>query len=289
MKNKTSAVIRIIISSLLILTFFSILLWGIEKGGFSSLPFFGIGEYTNSDRYKEGNASLIADSLNEIEVNWVDGEVNITPYNGQTIELEETSSGNLSKREQMHYFFENGTLIIQYRRSGFFFINSKAKNKNLSIRIPSSLCENLQNVSVDAASCDINVDGLHSRNFDFDTVSGNVKMNDIHVTKECNLETVSGDYDLSGEFQELDMESVSGNYTVRSSQTPEKINYDGVSGDLSLQIPYSSQFTLELDTVSGNLKNTFAANQEDDTYVCGNGDAKYNLETVSGDITIYYP
>lgn len=288
MNKKANAIIRIIISSLLILIFLSILLWGVERGGFSFSPFH-LGNrinYENAGKYKAGDASISADSLNDLEINWLDGEVNILPYDGKTIEIKESSSDSLSENEKLQYYFKNGTLIIQYQKSGFFSFGLRSHNKNLTVSIPTALCEKITEVSVDSTSGDVRVNGLHAETFHFETVSGNVETADIHSSKECDFDTVSGDLNLSGNFEELEIETVSGECSVFSSVTPSELSFDGVSGGLTLQIPETSQFTLDFDTTSGSFQNDFATNQTDDTYVCGNGSAQYDIQTVSGDVVI---
>lgn len=288
MNKKASAIIRIIISSLLILTFISILLWGIERRGISLTPFYfdRQAKFANADKYKTGDASISADSLKELKIDWVDGEINVLPYDGQTIEIKETSSDSLSESEKLQYYFKNGTLIIQYQKSGFLSFGLRTHNKNLTVSIPSALCGNLNEVSIDTTSSDVRISGIHAESFDMETVSGNVDASDIETSQEFGSDTVSGNLNFSGNFKELDIETVSGDCTISSSSTPEDIQFDGVSGDFILQIPASSQFTLELDTMSGSFQNDFATNQKDDSYVCGNGSAQYDIQTVSGDVTI---
>lgn len=289
MNKKANAIIRIIISSLLILTFISILLWGIEKKGFLNLPFqFGRQmKFANADKYKTGDAAISADSLKKLEINWIDGEVNLIPYDGQDIEIKETSPDSLSEDEKLQYYYENGTLLIQYQKSGFFSFGTHTNDKKLTVSIPSSLCKEIAEVSVDTTSSDVRISGIHAESFDIETVSGNVYTTDIESLKEFGSETVSGNLNLSGYFRKIDIETVSGDCTALSLSTPENLQFDGVSGDLTLQIPADSQFSLEFDTMSGNFQNDFATNQKDDMYICGDGSSHFEIQTVSGDVTLY--
>ncbi|MBO5487882.1 MAG: DUF4097 family beta strand repeat protein [Eubacterium sp.] len=288
MKTKRNALTRIIVFSVLIIVLLSILLLGIRKGSFP-IPVLHLGssgQYENANEYKSGDASLTADRLDQLEINWVDGKVSVSPYEGKTIEIKENASGNLSDREQLHYYFKEGKLIIQYRESGLFSWGGNNKNKNLTVQIPTALCQNLSEVSIDATSCDVDVTGLSGKNFDFDTVSGNIQATDVDCTQKFNLDTVSGEFKFTGKIQELDVDTTSGECNVSSDITPNKIDFDGVSGGLVLQIPASSQFTLDFDSVSGDFNNNFSTVQNGDTYTCGNGSAQYDVESVSGDVEI---
>ena len=104
--------------------------------------------------------------------------------------------------------------------------------------IPRSLASNLSEISGDVVSADTTINGLSTKNFYLDTVSGNLTFN--------------------GSAERINSDSVSGDCHITSSVTPQKIDMESVSGDISVSIPSNSEFEAENDSVSGDLTFSFA-------------------------------
>ena len=132
--------------------------------------------------------------------------------------------------------------------------------------IPRSLASNLSEISGDVVSADTTINGLSTKNFYLDTVSGNLTFN--------------------GSAERINSDSVSGDCHITSSVTPQKIDMESVSGDISVSIPSNSEFEAENDSVSGDLTCSFAGTKKDDKFVCGSGINRYDFDTVSGDVEI---
>ena len=294
MDKKTSAIIRLAISLLAAALLTSLLVMGI-----SGRSLFGIGswnvnfgtKYANADKYSAGNASIPADDLKDIYINWIDGEVNVLPCDGSNIEIEETADSSLSEKEKVHYYYDNGILYIQYEKSEtgfiFSFINNHKKNKRLTLRIPQTLCGSLSNFELDTVSSQNNISGLSCSDMDIDNVSGETILTDVEAANELDFDNVSGRIDLQGSFAKLNIDTVSGSCSVDTNVTPSSIKLDTVSGDCRLMLPYSAEFCAEIDGVSGNLNfNGFKVTKNDDEYICGNIKNEFDFDTVSGDVTI---
>lgn len=285
--NKRNAICRIIIFSLLIGGLLTLLIFGIQKGSFPLVFHLGgMEQYANASQYKTGNASLEADALKRLKINWLDGTIQVLPYEGEHIVIEETSSGTLDKKEQLHYYWKQNTLIIQYRENSFFSFGKSSNNKNLTVRIPTKLCGELSELSIDCTSSEVHLNGLHTNILKLDSVSGNFTATDMFVAKDGSLNTVSGNINVSGEIQKMDVDTVSGDCRLTSAISPRELEFDSTSGDIFLQIPESSDFTFEFDSVSGDMNSHFSTIQKEDFYLCGKGTAQYEADTVSGDITI---
>ena len=173
----------------------------------------------------------------------------------------------LSDSDKAHYYYHDGTLDVRYRESGSFFsFFHSLGRKNLEILIPRSLASNLSEISGDVVSADTTINGLSTKNFYLDTVSGNLTFN--------------------GSAERIDSDIVSGDCRITSSVTPQKIDMESVSGDISVSIPGNSEFEAENDSVSGDLTCSFAGTKKDDKFVCGSGINRYDFDTVSGDVEI---
>ena len=164
-KKKTKAYLRLSISTAILLILTVILAAGIGNGS-NSFPFFFFGSsYPFADKYTAGNTSIAADKLEEIEIDWISGNIQIEPYSGDTIEVEEENSASLSEGDRVHSYYENGILRIQFQKSRRFSFHSITQNKALLLRIPEKFSSTpLNKVEIDNVSADISVDGqlLHT-------------------------------------------------------------------------------------------------------------------------------
>ena len=268
-KKKTGAWIRLIVFSFLALILITILISGIRKGGME-IPFlsFSSFQYANEEKYTVGDNSITADQLKELDINWVSGSITVEAYDGNTIEVTETSDGDVSNDERVRSCYENGVLTVQYRKSTFLlFGGTQSSGKKLHIRIPKTLAEGIQNLSLDSVSSENTITGLS--------------------VKHCDMDTVSGDLTIDGDVRNLELDTVSGKCHLTSKVAPDNIDADSVSGDVTLKIPGDSGFTAEQDGVSGNFNSEFPTSLIDDNYVCGNGGTgKWEFDSVSGDVRI---
>ena len=259
-KKKTKAYLRLSISTAILLILTVILAAGIGNGS-NSFPFFFFGSsYPFADKYTAGNTSIAADKLEEIEIDWISGNIQIEPYSGDTIEVEEENSASLSEGDRVHSYYENGILRIQFQKSRRFSFHSITQNKALLLRIPEKFSSTpLNKVEIDNVSADISVDGMQ--------------------IKEFSADTVSGDVNVKGAVENFETESVSVNSTLTSTVTPREIDSDTVSGDTTITVPADSQFSIDYDSVSGELNNAFPTKSD-------NNSGKWRFDTVSGDVTI---
>lgn len=248
MKKKTAIWIKIIVLGILTLALIGILIVGILGNTFRNFPIFGsFSSYDNADLYQVGNADISASELSSLSIDWVSGSVKVDVYDGNVIQIREDGASDLSDSDKAHYYYHDGTLDVRYRESGSFFsFFHSLGRKNLEILIPRSLASNLSEISGDVVSADTTINGLSTKNFYLDTVSGNLTFNG----------------------------------------SAERINSDSVSGDISVSIPSNSEFEAENDSVSGDLTCSFAGTKKDDKFVCGSGINRYDFDTVSGDVEI---
>lgn len=268
-KNKTGAWIRLITSTILLLILILILVMGMTRRGFD-IPIFSFGSshYPNEDSYTVGNNSISATALKNIEVNWISGSIEIETYDGNTIEVSETCPHSLRQEDRVRSLYENGTLTIQFRQSRFALFGGIEGNKALHIRIPKTLAENIQNLSVDSVSSDNTISGLTIRN--------------------CNIDNISGEITVDGTIQDFNLDTISGDCRLTSHTIPRSVETDSVSGDVTLSIPEHGGFSIQHDSVSGKLNSDFPTTSfGDDEFVYGDGGTdEWEFDSVSGDVYI---
>lgn len=215
-----------------IIGFFSFL-----RGGFSEL--IGIESFFENDSsYTEVNTSaeFDTDNIRSLDIEWIDGNVNIEYYDGEKIYIEE----NGSHSRPMCYKIDGTTLKIdEYRNKNKLGINNASKD--LTVKLPLSYKADEIDISVVAAN--VFASELNIGKLDFETVSGN------------------GDFEFAISPREIDTESVSGGVeiTLPSDVTGYNASFETVSGALTTKdFNNSSRFgdgsvIIDGDSVSGNL------------------------------------
>lgn len=110
-------------------------------------------EYSESGEY-----AVSAEGISSLDIAWIAGGVDITPYNGEVISFSETSREDLSARSALRYGVEDGTLYIQYCRSDA----NDLPAKELTVLVPESLASGLGELSVSSISAAVDISGLEA-------------------------------------------------------------------------------------------------------------------------------
>lgn len=283
---KTSAVIRIVIWSLVAVILTGALVAGIALRGFwSGLGNFSIGFSGNvySGDYNIGGGS-VTERINAVSVDWISGKIDISVYDGDTVEINETEVED--EDYKLRYRVENGKLTVHSEKSGFSFGIISRPKKELTIKIPRAYAENLKEIKISSTSADINLNGLTvSESAEIDTVSGRVTAENLTAASlECD--TVSGDIKASGAIERFDLDSTSGAAQITTSVPLKKLETDTVSGDVTVTLPEDSGFTLEFDTVSGDLNCELPMANKNGKHICNDGSAEFEADSTSGDFTV---
>lgn len=314
---RTSAIIRIVTSLLLIVFLVFILTNSLGKNQFSFNGFklFSINlggfnyKFDDESKYSIADGKITVDDVRKIDLDWISGNIKIEEYNGNKIEFYEENSSSLSEDDKMRYFVDNGTLKIRFRKSYMGFGLLKSLNKAIVLRIPVSMEDGLNEFKIDNVSSSINIEALITDNLTIDSVSGEISIRNL-LAKELDIETVSGTVNVSAKSEILNIETVSGTLNaVIDSALIKKVNVDSVSGDAFLDlgscpedldmesvsgnahitIPENKGFEVKYDTVSGKFKCDFAVSitKKEAVYKEGNsGNSKLRINTVSGNINI---
>lgn len=326
MKRKRAAT-RVWVWTLVLFILIGVLMLGLNGFSFASLNITGFGtafRYDDSGEYTPGSASVSTQSIRQIDIHWVAGEVRFIAYDGDTIQFSETAGRALDTDEQLHYRVKNDKLTLQYRASGRLaqlFSNTPAKT--LEVLVPASMAldalkiENVSSiiaiegggmaipsVDIETVSGSVSLAGLTGRSLDVESVSGAVKVagdfdavdlenvsGSITVAAQGNtleLSSTSGSMDVQGAFQEISAEIVSGNQTYRLTRTPTAMRAESVSGGITLYLTKAYGFNASLDSLSGSLRSDFAMQSDKHHASFGDGKASLRFETVSGGVSLLY-
>ena len=282
---KTSAIIRIVICVILLVLLIGVAVlavhfwngnfdwhWnGISMGGYT---------YKDSKDYISGARDIDPSGIRNVEINWIGGEINVACGDSDKISLTEDSG--LAEDDQLHSLVKGDTLYIQFcaPRTGIY---SMPENKALTVTIPKGM--KLDKLDIDAVSARGDIQGIQAEYCMVDNVSGRYTLSDCSFY-DLKINTVSGECSFSGTLRTLDMDTVSGGLRAVLLAPVEKISMDSVSGELELYIPEGMGFRAEIDSVSGDLECSLPMSKKGDTYICGDGAAEIEMDTVSGDMSI---
>lgn len=190
------------------------------------------------DSYTMGGAELSTDGIESIDIEWVDGNVDVEYYDGDIIVFTEDKA---SASNEMCYKIDDRTLCIcEYKNSVKKGVSSM-KSKDLSVKIPSDFATD--EFSLEVVSATVNATDLNTRSVDVETVSGTANLTFATQPKKIDAESVSGDVNLNMPKDitgySVEKESVSGSLRANGFDNKSsfgdgytKINFESVSGNL---------------------------------------------------------
>lgn len=232
--SKTAIIITLIIAGTVIVCVAIVSAFSYLGGGINVTDIFGHKQTTGE--VLEGNGEFSVDKFDSIEINWVNGKVDVSYYEGDTVIVSESNAGS----RPMNCSIEDRELIINEFKGSKLSFN--VKTKDLSVKIPQDL--KLSELEVNTVSADSNINGVSVNMADFETVSGEI--NAVFKTQP----TV------------IDCESVSGNMHIAlpKETTGYSIKKETVSGTVNAESMSFGDFAtkIDLESVSGNFNVTVA-------------------------------
>ena len=282
--------------------------------GFSGILSGGdglVGEYLQVGEY-----SISAQGIDSLNIDWVSGEVSVTPYDGDEIKMTEYARRELKDGEQLKLRSSGGTVSVDYfERQRIMRINAPAKK--LEVLVPRGLCENMNSLVVDVVSATVTVSGMNAGKFSIDTVSGRCDVSDITAqtfkmnstsgsltassvnadkitvdttsgritfsetkARELSGDTTSGTQEYSGMFDIVNIDSVSGKISIDSAEIPSSLKTDTTSGSVTVTIPDGGEITVNHDSISGSFSSDIPVTMK-------NGSAQFRFSSTSGSVKIY--
>ena len=278
---KTNAIIRIILLSLAILVLSGILLGALAFDTFSLHKNAQVEDVTTQVEMQN-----ISPDIHNIKIEWVAGTITLQiDQHARNISVHEFSP--VGSEYKMALKQSGQTLKIQFddRDFGTFSFNDNTYfKKDLLITVPKDwVCNSLE---IDTAAAEIFLDEITIREFDFDGASGTCRINNCDIG-ELDIDTASGNVYFSGVLETLDCDAASADCSIEAFNIPRSIKMDGLYGDLELILPPNAGFICDLDTMSGSFDSDFSFKTHDNTYVCGNGECKINVNGMSGAVSIF--
>lgn len=229
----------------------------------------------------DGAAQFSAD-IQEIEIDWVSGNIRLVPANVSHIEVSE--SGKDTSKYPMICQQDGRTLKIEYcKNTTFGDLKNLKFSKDLNILVPMDWSGRA--LKVDAASAKLSVQDLTIQEVDIDTASGACQFHSCTVDT-LDIDTASGDIYFEGSLNRLDCDSASAGVQAVLDNVPYEIDIDTASGGLELFLPEDAGFSVKMDTMSGKFDSTLTYTTKNGRYVRGNGACSIDMSSMSGSVTI---
>lgn len=284
---KTNAIVRIVLFSIAIFLLLSMLTAVLTFDLLSVNLFdpkspFGTSPDVSGNPASAGSVS--AESVKNIQIEWVSGSITVQPGDVSEITFSETEG--LPEDQRMIWKQSGDTLVIQFSkpRASFGIFGLKGPSaKDLVVTVPREWqCNALK---IDSVSARINVSSVTVQTAELANVSGECSFQACSAAS-FQAETVSGNVNFEGTAQKLHFSTVSANCTAAISGNPKEIDMDSVSGDLRLTLPDITGFTASLDSTSGDPSISFPVTSSRNTYTYADGACRITASSVSGDLII---
>lgn len=255
----------------------------------------GTFSYKESETYTEYiNPVTTGDNILEINVSWIDGEVEFIRGDAFNV-TEECISGTYYP---LYYRIIDGKLDIKFVQNG----TSSSLINNLKKKITITSPTNLTLIDYNGVSSSLLIDLDEVENLDIDNVSGLQKI-DLDKANKIDIDNVSGEININvSEINIVDIESVSGECSVKLGKATY-IDFNTISSNIYLELFDTSEITkIDLDTTSADIKlalDDVRGYRLDFSTVSGEKDIEFSdgsdvtlsryvidASTISGDITI---
>lgn len=268
----------------------------------------------------------LSEGIEEIDISWVSGPVEIRVYDGAEIQVTEYSKWPLSEGQKLFMTVKNEKLSIRWSRDKVNF-GLLLRSKHLVVQLPRHIAENLeklkcQNVSgtiylfgirceetnLNSTSGKIMAEGVQGEEIKLTSVSGKIELyqaaaEDIKVnttsgsilTEEIACEdgdfvTVSGRVQVRGNGENFRLKSVSGSLSLAVGQCPERAELNTVSGSSEMALPENQGFQVQYNSVSGHFETDFPVSgnigKKSGKLCYGSQNAEFRFNSVSGSMRL---
>lgn len=235
--------------------------------------------------------------ITSLKIEWINGPVEVRPWNGDRVNVTEYSKFPLSEEERLELTVSDGTMRIRWTKDRSFWGMWKGKifrAKHLVVELPEKIACRLEELEVKNVSGSVSAADLRGENLDISTTSGPIFLRNAageeikcrSVSGTLKLENISGEdlvfnttsggvsaQDIRGEdvkitsisgtvkafgsSEDWNVSTTSGSIELRTFTCPEDAGLKSVSGKITLVLPEKSGFTAKYNTVSGSFHTDF--------------------------------
>jgi lia operon protein LiaG len=248
----------------------------------------------------------VSEEIDLIEIDVSSVSATIIPENRDNIEAELEGKGKVNVKQH------GDSISVEYKRrwSDLFSSFNKSKltvyipeeyNQDMTINIGSGNLNyhgqsknqpmELNNLSLDMSSGNVELKHLATRHFEHDGSSGHVDIDSL-ATETGSFDISSGSIDLKHYTGQVEAELSSGKLKVQMDKLTDSVDIDVSSGNVLLDLPKNADFMLNGEVSSGTISNAFPLkntkeNKHDIRGTHGSGKHNLDLSVSSGRIEVY--
>ena len=258
---------------------------------------FADGEWTlwSSYRYDEtgysvGSSTVPSDRITSIDVDWIDGSVELVVCQDALLSITEQAEGELAENAKLRWSLgaDRSVFSVKYRKSAAFLgFGGGGDGKKLTVRIPETMLEQLASVKVNAKDASVRLDGIAAESLAITTHSGAVTLaggtyKDIAVSTrsgEIKADTAAGGI--------LSFTSRKGSVTLSDAVNAVAITLASEEGSVELSLPEPTGFALFLSCEAGKFVTDRALIPIETGYAYGDGGTRVSLSSEEGAVRLY--
>lgn len=240
----------------------------------------GYESYDDPGLYNAGSVDLSVMNIDSIEVDWRCGAVSVkNSAEAERILLSETIDQGNAEDLKLHYYIGGRVLKIKFAASGASL--PKDFSKDLFVTLPAG--KFLNELEIENDSGDVSVEGVSIGTVSLESGSGNVLLSNTSISKG-ELKTQAGQVSARNvTASELSLETVSGKAYLEGTSFTE-LDVETKSGQIEWHPLVNFGFTLSFRAGGGNLIDHLGLLPSGENYVYGDGFARAEVETSSGDL-----
>jgi lia operon protein LiaG len=192
------------------------------------------------------------------------------------------------------YSFSNQNelkLLVYVPRNQMVKLHVKAASRVVQIGNHKGAKWNISNLNTEFSSGTCTLHNLQINNLNYNGTSTDVIVNRVQA-KQANMETFSGNMNISHYAGPINLASTSGNIRIQLDKLIGDVHTKIISGNMDMYVPSSSSFTLNADLQSGKVTSTYPidlkqSSPRQTTAKSGSGDYKIETEILNGDFIIH--
>lgn len=225
-------------------------------------------------------------AIQEIDINWVSGDIFIMATKVDKITVSESDVTN--SQYVMVYQKKGDKLEIDFCeeaiRAGFGVSFSADISKDLYIEVPKEWVGH--SIELNVASADVELHNITLLEMDVDGASGTCDFLKCDI-RDLDIDTASGDVYYEGSLNTLDFDAASASFVGEFTNTPSRIDMDGMSGSLDIGLPEDCGFIVSMEGMSRRLNSDFYGTEmRNGSHVYGDGRCRIDVDGMSCDVTI---
>lgn len=232
----------------------------------------------------DGVVTVPAEGIRELEINWVSGNIQIQTADVAEIQITESGVANADCVMQVQTRGEKLSIAFSKGTEKFLGFGLHGElSKDLTIKVPQNWeCQDLE---IDVASAKVDVQNLTVWELEFNGASGECKFTDC-IVDSLDVNTASGDVYFTGRLRDFDCEAASANIYADLSIVPEEMDLETMSGLMDITLPEDAGFTVSMESMKASFSSEFETTTQGKRYVCGDGQCKISVESMSGEVIL---